>query len=101
MKNQTVSFQSLVEKKYGIDRSDEIAKRLAAMPSTCRGAYKKAVNHKSMRAAVNSQCLECIGYIRKEISVCSDLGCPLYSYRPFQKRTSGDGTPPGFSGEAI
>jgi len=95
------SFQSLVETKYGIDRSDEIAKRLAAMPQTCRGAYKKAVNHKSMRSAVNSFCLECIGYIRKEVSLCSDFACPLYSYRPFQKRLSGDDTPSEVSREAI
>lgn len=95
------SFTELVSAKYGIDRSDEIAKRLAAMPSTCRGAYKKAVNHKSMRSAVNSFCLECIGYIRKEISLCTDLACPLYSYRPFQKRLSGDDTPSDVSGEAI
>lgn len=96
-----VSFQALVEKKYGIDRNEQVAKRIAGMPTTCRGAYKKAVNHKSMRAAVNSQCLECVGYIRKEISVCTDLACPLYSYRPFQKRTSGDDTPSDFSTDGL
>jgi len=98
---EKVSFQKLVEKKYGIDRDVQITKRLKDMPTTCKGVYRKAVTHKSMRAAVNSQCLECVGYIRKEISVCSDLGCPLYSYRPFQKRTGKDDTPSGFSGEAI
>lgn len=92
------SFQELVEKKYGIDRSEQIDKRISEMPVTCQGIYKRAINHKSMRAAVNSQCLECVGYVRKEISVCTDLGCPLYSYRPFQKRTSGgNDTPADFS----
>lgn len=95
------SFQELVETKYGISRSEQIAKRLSNMPSTCKGAYRKAVNHKSMRAAVNSQCLECIGYVRKEISVCSDLGCPLYSYRPFQTRSGSDDTPSDFSGDGL
>ena len=95
------SFQSTVEKRYNIDRDDKIAKRLANMPSSCRGAYKKAVAHKSMRSAINSQCVECMGYVRKEVSVCSDLGCPLYSYRPFQKRAGGNDMPADFSGEAI
>ena len=85
------SFQELVEKKYGINREAQIEKRLSEMPSTCKGTYKKAVRHKSMRSSVNSACLECMGYIRKEISFCTDLGCPLYSYRPFQKRTKDNG----------
>ena len=95
------TFQELVEKKYSIIRSDEIAKRLKQMPTTCRGAYRKAVNHKSMRSALNSQCAECVGYVRKEVSVCSDLGCPLYSYRPFQNRTGNDDTPSDFSGDGL
>lgn len=97
----SISFQVLVESRYGISRSEQIAERLSGMPVTCRGVYTKAVSHKSMRAAVNSQCLECCGYQRKEISVCTDLACPLYSYRPFQKRTGGDDTPPGFSGDGL
>jgi hypothetical protein len=96
-----MSFQELVEKKYCINRDEQIVKRLSQMPVTCRGAYKKAVEHKSMRSALNSQCLECCGYQRKEVSVCSDLGCPIYSYRPFQKRTVNDDTPSDFSVEAI
>lgn len=88
------SFQKLVERKYGIDRDEQIEKRLRDMPLNYKASYKKAVNHKSMRAAVNSQCVECVGYQRKEVGVCTDLACPLYSYRPYQKRTSGDDTPP-------
>jgi len=96
-----IDFQELVEKKYGIDRQAKIAERLKAMPSLYRGAYKRAVEHKSMRSAINSQCVECVGYVRKEVSVCTDLGCPLYSYRPYQKRLKGDDLPSGFSTEAI
>ena len=95
------SFQELVEKKYGIDRDVQIAKKLKDMPESCRKTYKKAVTHRSMRAAVNSQCLECVGYVRKEISVCTDLGCPLYSYRPFQKRISGQDTPSDFAEDGL
>ena len=79
------SFQKQVEEKYGIDRNEQIAKRLKQMPESYRAKYKKAVTRKSMRAAINSQCLECCGYQRTEVSVCTDLGCPLYLYRPYQK----------------
>ena len=84
------SFQKLVEKKYGIDRDEQIAKRLEQVPVKYRGAYKKAIARRSMRAAVNSQCLECVGHQRREVSVCTDLACPLYLYRPYQKRTNKD-----------
>jgi len=94
-------YQKLVEEKYNINRSEQIDKRLSGMPITCKATYKKAVKHKSMRAAINSQCLECVGYQRKEVSLCTDLGCPLYSYRPYQKRDKGAETPSGFSKEAI
>jgi len=95
------SFQELVEEKYGIDRDEQIAKRLSSIPVMYRSTYKKAVTHKSMRAAVNSQCLECVGYERKEISVCTDLGCPLYSFRPYQKLRKTVSLPPDFLPEAI
>ncbi len=64
-------------------REDQIQQRLKQMPISCRGTYKKAVAKKSMRAALNSFCLECVGYQREEIKVCTDLACPLWAYRPY------------------
>jgi len=87
------SFQKLVEKKYGIDRDEQITRRLEQIPIKYRGTYKKAIARRSMRAAVNSQCLECVGHQRREVSFCTDLGCPLYLYRPYQKRTNKDDMP--------
>lgn len=87
------SFQKLVEKKYSIDRDEQIEKRLNQIPESHRAKYEKAVSRKSMRAAVNSQCLECVGYLTKEVSMCTDLACPLYLYRPYQKRRGGDDIP--------
>ena len=64
-------------------RQEQIQQRLDQMPMSCRGTYKKAVAKKSMRAALNSFCLECVGYQREEIKVCTDLACPLWAYRPY------------------
>ncbi len=64
-------------------RQEQIQQRLEQMPVTCRGAYKKAVAKKSMRAALNSFCLECVGYKRAEITACTDKACPLWAYRPY------------------
>ena len=64
-------------------REEQVQQRLDQMPVTCRGAYKKAVAKKSMRAALNSFCLECVGYQREEIKVCTDKACPLWAYRPY------------------
>jgi hypothetical protein len=65
-------------------REEQIQQRLDQMPATCRGAYKKAVAKKSMRAALNSFCLECVGYQRVEITACTDKACPLWAYRPYR-----------------
>ncbi len=66
-------------------RQEQVNLRLAQMPQTCRGVYRKAVSGKSLRAAVNSFCLECVSYQRAEIHLCTDLACPIYAQRPFQR----------------
>jgi len=85
-----ISFQKLVERKYNIDRDAEVEKRLNQIPESRKAKYKKAVSGKSLRAAVNSMCLECVGYSTREVSLCTDLACPLYMYRPYQKRSKTD-----------
>jgi len=63
-------------------REEQIAERLAQIPESQQRIYQKAVQRKSMAAAVKSFCYECMGYQREEVKVCSDLGCPLWAYRP-------------------
>jgi len=58
--------------------------RLRQMPVSCRATYKKAMKGRSMKAGITAFCTECVGYVRKEVEVCTDTGCPLYPYRPFQ-----------------
>lgn len=63
---------------------DRIAERRAAMPKSFRATYDKAMSGKSLRAAVNSCCLECVCYQIREIRHCTDTACPLYAVRPYQ-----------------
>jgi hypothetical protein len=66
------------------DRDQEIIQRRAGIPKAYRKTYDKAVKGKSLRAAVNAQCQECVFYQIDEIRNCSDLACPLYAVRPYQ-----------------
>lgn len=60
------------------------ARRLAGMPRSYRATYKQAITGKSLRAAVNAQCLECCGWQREEVKLCTDYGCPLHTVRPYR-----------------
>jgi hypothetical protein len=66
------------------ERESRIAARRAQIPRAYRGIYDKAVGGKSLRAAVNAQCLECCCWQRKEVAFCTDPACPLYAVRPYQ-----------------
>lgn len=65
-------------------RRAAIAKRRADMPRSYRATYDKAVSGKSLRAAVNAQCLECVGWQRAEVRLCTCFACPLWAIRPYQ-----------------
>jgi len=51
------------------------------IPTAFRKLYDRAKGGRSQSAAIRSFCLECVGYDREEVKVCTDLGCPLYEYR--------------------
>ena len=61
---------------------EQIAARLAQMPEQYRPTYERAMTGKSRKAAMHAFCAECCGYQIKEVYLCTDLGCPLFSYRP-------------------
>lgn len=50
-----------------------------------RKQYDKAVERKSMKAAVAQKCLECMVYQMPEVSQCDIFSCPLHAYRPGEK----------------
>ena len=61
-----------------------VQRKLDDMPRIYRATYRKAMSGKSLRAAVNSFCLECVGWQREEVRLCTSPACPLYPYRPYQ-----------------
>ena len=66
------------------NRAARIAQHRADMPRQVRKVYDIAMTGRSLRAAVNSQCIECMGYQFKEVRLCVSPQCPLFPYRPVQ-----------------
>ena len=65
-------------------RELQVEQRRAQMPRSYRAVYDRAVKGRSLRAAINSFCLECVCWQIEEIRNCTDLGCPHFSLRPYQ-----------------
>ncbi len=57
------------------------------IPKLYQTLYNRAVSGKaSPRQAIKAFCLGCCSYERNEITQCTDAGCELYRYRPYQRR---------------
>ncbi len=67
-----------------IERQEKIAERRADTPKVYRASYDRAVLGRSLRAAINSFCLECCMWEREEVRRCTSSACALWSYRPYQ-----------------
>jgi hypothetical protein len=65
-------------------------------PTLYRGVAADAV--RSRAAAVKLFCLECVGYVRKDVRNCTATKCPLYRWRPYQRGDEEDGATPEISG---
>jgi hypothetical protein len=66
------------------DRADAIERRAKVIPNIYRGGYRRAAAGTcSPRAAIKAHCLECVGWVRREIELCTSLACPLWAFRPF------------------
>ena len=46
--------------------------------------YERAMTGRSRGSGVKAFCQECVGYVRKEVTLCTDTDCPLYPYRPYR-----------------
>ena len=62
-----------------------IKDRALEMPITCVTTHLKAIRGKSMTAAIKANCMERVGWDRKEVALCTAKACPLYPYRPFKE----------------
>ncbi len=68
-------------------RRSLVSKRLENTPKKLKNRYLSAALGKaSIRSAVRSFCLECIGWEREEVTKCTAYACPLYLYRPFRAK---------------
>ena len=70
-------------------RAAGIAQRRTHIPKAYRATYDRATEGKSLRAAVNAQCLECVCWRTKEVRDCTDLASPPYAVRPYQRSQNG------------
>lgn len=77
-------------------REAQIAERRAQMPRKYRQIYDRAVEGKSLRSSVTAQCLECVCWVSREVTLCTDLACPLYAVKPY--RNSGNACQGALSG---
>jgi len=68
------------------NRAALVEERASQIPESQLTAYLKAVRGKSLRAAVNAFCAECVGWERQAVRECTGLACPLWPYRPFQRK---------------
>jgi hypothetical protein len=61
-------------------------KNLATLPVIYQKVALDAHNGTcSPRSAIKAKCLECVGYVRADITNCTAPTCALYQYRPYQK----------------
>jgi len=63
-----------------------------------RGIAADAV--RSRAAAVKLFCLECCGFVRKDVTGCTATACALYRWRPYQDGRDDDALPPENAGVA-
>ncbi|KKL82124.1 hypothetical protein LCGC14_1987830 [marine sediment metagenome] len=61
------------------------------MPGIYRKNYLAAVSGKATpRNAIKAFCIECMGYVRSEVTNCDTIDCPLNLYRPYRKASDSD-----------
>jgi len=73
--------------KQSLLLTPEQEKFIAGLPESYRGITRKAFQGKSLRAATKAKCLDCVCWQRVEITACPCSTCPLWPYRPYQKKT--------------
>ncbi|MHC4533538.1 MAG: hypothetical protein ACYS6K_06265 [Planctomycetota bacterium] len=67
----------------------QIIERRTRMPKQYKPMYNRAMTGKSRKAAMRAFCCECCGWEIREVFLCTDLGCPLYPYRPRSRVSQG------------
>ena len=77
-----------IQQRQPETKRERIAAWRENIPDKFHGSYRKqydkAINRKSMRAAINSKCLDCMCWQQAEVKRCDIVTCPLNPYRPYQ-----------------
>ena len=50
------------------------------------GVFRAAYAGRSLRAAINACCLECVGFDIQAVRDCTAPACPLFTVRPYQRK---------------
>lgn len=62
-------------------------RRLSSCTESAKGLFRRVYEGRATRnQSIKAMCLDCLGFDRAEIAVCGCYACPLWRYRPFQKR---------------
>jgi len=66
--------------------NEDQKRRVADAPPAYRGIIRRAYDPRavSWTNAIRAFCLQCTGYVRKDIRDCTAPACPLWAYRPYQ-----------------
>lgn len=75
--------------------TDEQKERLHDVPTTMRGIFRRAFGTGSKPAVFKAKCLDCCCYQRKEVRLCTVAGCPIWPWRPFQRKRQSTQPPSG------
>jgi hypothetical protein len=63
----------------------QVQDRVSQIPRLYKSGYLRAVTAQaSAKGAIKAQCLECVGWVRRDVAECTALACPLWLYRPFK-----------------
>lgn len=69
---------------------DQLRQWYRNIPDIYQGAFRKkwikALQRKSMKAAISAKCQDCMCWQNTEIKECNIVTCPLFQYRPFSKK---------------
>ncbi len=72
-------------------RKMSITSKAKDMPEIYKKNYLASVSGKaSPRNAIKAFCIECMGYVRGEVTDCDTIDCPLNLYRPYRKAGDSD-----------
>ena len=65
-------------------REERVKKAIAESGPLYRTIMQKAYDGTAApRSAVKAMCLQCVGYVRDDITHCSAHSCPLWAFRPY------------------